>query len=189
MLPKYLQPGAVLLISLALSFSAYPQSRDAATQQESNLQTQSSLPQSVLDMELESPGPERFRLSNYQGNIVVLGFWATWCGPCRFQTPVLVKLQKEFRASGVRMIELSTESPSDSAQDIRHWMLVHKVNYRVGWAPPDLVSSIMQAQHSLPQMFVISRDGRILKRFIGFSKDKTEPILRKVIEEAIKEAR
>ena len=68
----------------------------------------------------------------------------------------------------------------------RHWMRVHKVNFRVGWAPKELALTLSQSQQSLPQIFVIGRDGRILKRFIGFN-EQTEPILKRVIEEALKD--
>lgn len=186
MLTKFLQPVAVLLITLVFSFAGHAQNLDSIANQQSTSETPRPVPQSVLDMELESATGDRFRLSSYQGNIVVLGFWATWCGPCRFQTPVLVKLQKKFRAQGVRMIELSTEDPNSSVADVRHWMRTYKVNYRVGWAPKELASTLTQSQQSLPQIFVIGRDGRILKRFIGFN-EQTEPILKRVIAEALKE--
>jgi len=55
-------------------------------------------------------------LSDYQGEVVLLDFWATWCTPCRWEVPDLVELQGKYRASGLRVIGISLD---DDAGPIR----------------------------------------------------------------------
>ena len=62
----------------------------------------------------------------------------------------------------------------------------YKMDYPVGWVSHDVALALMQGRDAIPQSFVISRDGRILKRFIGFSAAGTPQQLRDAIEEALK---
>jgi hypothetical protein len=63
----------------------------------------------------------------------------------------------------------------------------YQINYQVGWATPDISVTLMQARDAIPQTFVISRSGRIVKRFIGFNSTETPPKLTLAIEEALNE--
>ena len=99
---------------------------------------------------------------------------------------VLVKLQKEFRSKGVRVVELSTEDPINSAESVRRWVRQFGVNYKVGWAPRDIVLTLMQGRDAIPQSFVISRDARIVKRFVGFNPTETASQMKEAIKEALK---
>src|SRR5205085_9293166 len=67
-----------------------------------------SLPQVVLDTELKSANGKPIKLGDYSGKVMLVNLWATWCGPCRTETPELVKLHKEYQ-DRVEMIGLSTE--------------------------------------------------------------------------------
>jgi len=125
------------------------------------------------------------KLSDYSGKVMLVNLWATWCGPCRMETPELVRLHKEFQARGVEMIGLSTESPEGSAEAVRDFVRAFNVDYHVGWATPEVALALMQGRESIPQSFVITREGRILKRFIGFSPSATPPQLRQALEDAL----
>ena len=143
------------------------------------------LPENVLNAELKSARGPVFRLSDYKGNVLVLSFWATWCLLCKFQTPLLVKLQTEFRSEGVKVVELSTENPVESARNVRFWMRSFKVNYRVGWAPEELLTELTQGNTALPQAFIIDSNGKIVKRFLGFSRDRTPPVMKQAIKDVL----
>jgi len=145
------------------------------------------LPENVLNAELKSARGPVFRLSDYKGNVLVLSFWATWCLPCQFQTPALVKLQEEFRSEGVKVVELTTEDPVVSAKNVRVWMRNYKVNYRVGWASEELFKALALENTAMPQMFIVDRNGNILKRFIGFNRDKTPSVMKEEIEAVLNE--
>ena len=159
------------------------QEPDQTTPQQTGLK---ALPQSVLDVQLKSVSGKRFKLSNYSGKVLVLNLWATWCGPCHFETPMFVKLQKQFRSQGVRVVELSTEDPKSSARSVRHWVRNFGVNYRVGWVTRVIASTLMQGRDAIPQTFVISREGRITKHFVGCNPTTTASQMKDAIEEALK---
>jgi peroxiredoxin len=141
----------------------------------------------VLDAENRAANGAKIKLADYSGKVLLVNLWATWCGPCRMETPELVKLHKEFRDRGVEMIGLSTEDPDASAQSVADFMRQYKVDYQVGWANREVVQTLMQGRTSIPQSFIIARDGRILRRFIGFSPDNTPAQLKQALEDALVE--
>jgi len=145
----------------------------------------SSLPPNVMDAELRAASGSPIRLSDYSGKVLLVNLWATWCGPCRLETPELVKLHKEFQPRGVEMVGLSTENPDLSAQRVMEFVKAYNVDYHVGWATPEVALTLMQGRESIPQSFIITREGRILKRFIGFSPSSTPPQLRQALEDAL----
>lgn len=145
-----------------------------------------TLPREVLDAENRSAsGANPIKIADYSGKVLLINLWATWCGPCRIETPELVRLYKEYQSRGVEMIALSTEDPDASAQEVMDFMREYEVNYQVGWATREVAIKLMQGKTSIPQSFIIARDGRILKRFIGFNPSSTPGQLKQALEEAL----
>ena len=144
-----------------------------------------TLPPSVRDAELRSVNGRTIKLSDYAGKVVLVNLWATWCVPCRVEIPELVKLHKEFQSQGVEMIGLSTEDPEASAENVKNFVRTFQVDYRIGWATPEVAVTLMQGRDSIPQSFIISRDGRLLKRFVGFNPIYTPPQIRQALEDAL----
>jgi thiol-disulfide isomerase/thioredoxin len=140
----------------------------------------------VLNTELKSVNGPPIKLSNYAGKVLVVNLWATWCGPCRMEIPELVKFHKEYRTKGLEVVGLSTENPEASAEGVRRFVQEYKMEYPVGWVTADVAIALMQGRDAIPQSFVIARDGRILKRFVGFSAAATPQQMRDAIEEALK---
>ena len=144
------------------------------------------LPESVLNAELPLLGGKTLRLSEYSGKVILLNMFATWCGPCRLESPDLAKLHEEFKDRGLVVIELSTEDPNVSKELVREWVLNFRLPYTVGWFTRDVAQTLMQGRTSIPQAFVIARDGRILKRFIGYNPDMTLGQMREAVDQALK---
>jgi thiol-disulfide isomerase/thioredoxin len=144
------------------------------------------LPAVVLDAELIAASGAPIRMSDYSGKVLLVNLWATWCGPCRMETPELVKLYKEYQPRGVELIGLSTENPEASAETVRSFVREYKVDYRIGWASREVAVTLMAGRENIPQSFIITRDGRILRRFIGFSPATTPQQLRQALEQALK---
>ena len=146
--------------------------------------TLTELPPQVSVAPLKDAKGASFKLADFFGKVMVVNLWATWCGPCRQEIPELVKLHKEFHSRGVEIVGLTTENPDASAEKVRKFIQDFQVDYRIGWAPGEVAATLMQGHDAIPQIFVISRDGRILKRFVGFSADYTSQ-LRQALEEAL----
>ena len=146
-----------------------------------------AVPPVVLDTELQSTNGQPIKLSNYSGKVLLVNLWATWCLPCRRETPELVKLHKEYHDRGLEMVALSTEDPVKSARSVQEFVQQYQVDYPVGWARRDVAIALMQltGSGSIPQSFIITRSGRIKKQFIGFHPVQTPPLLRQAIEEAL----
>ena len=144
-----------------------------------------TLPASVTATELRAAAGAPIKLSSYNGKVLLVNLWATWCGPCRLETPELVKLHKEFRSQGVEVVGLSTEDPDASADKVREFVQNFDVDYRIGWATPEVAITLMQGRDAIPQSFVISRSGRIVRRFVGFNPMDTPKQIREAIEEAL----
>ena len=92
------------------------------------------MPQPILDAENKAANGDPIKLANYSGKVILVNLWATWCGPCRMETPELVKLHKEFQSRGVEMIGLSTEDPDASAESVADFVKEYDVKYHIGWA-------------------------------------------------------
>jgi thiol-disulfide isomerase/thioredoxin len=143
------------------------------------------LPASVTEAELRALTGAPIKLSNYSGKVLLVNLWATWCGPCRQETPELVKLNKEFRSQGLEVIGLSTENADESADQVREFVQNYKVDYRIGWSGSQVAVALMQGRDAIPQSFVISRSGRIVKRFVGFNAIATPDQIREAVQEAL----
>jgi len=146
------------------------------------------LPRQVMEAENRAAsGATPIKLANYSGKVVLVNLWATWCGPCRMETPELVRLHKEFQDRGVEMIGLSTENPDSSARSVSDFVREFNVDYQIGWAKPEVAQIMMAGRSSIPQSFIIARDGRVIRRFIGFNPQTTPTQLKEALEQALKE--
>jgi thiol-disulfide isomerase/thioredoxin len=181
--------STLIVLGLLAAFAATscnsndPSSKAPSTDEASLL----AVPPVVLDTQLQSTNGQPIKLSNYSGKVLLVNLWATWCGPCRNETPELVRLHKEYHDRGLEMVALSTEDPVASAQKVRDFVQQFQVDYPVGWATRDVAIALMQltGKSSIPQSFIITRSGRIRKQFIGFHPIQTPPLLKQAIEEAL----
>ena len=145
-----------------------------------------TLPPNVLNAELRASSGAPIKLSTYSGKVLIVNLWATWCGPCRVEIPELVRLYKEYKSKGVEVVGLSTENPDESEESVKSFVKDYNVDYRVGWATQEVALTLMQGRDAIPQSFVISRDGHIIRRFVGFNGTATPPQIKQAIEDALK---
>ncbi len=73
-------------------------------------------PEAAADFALKSLAGKNFRLSEFRGEIVVLSFWASWCGRCREQLPILERLQAHYAGRPLRVLSVSLDRRADEAR-------------------------------------------------------------------------
>lgn len=144
-----------------------------------------ALPASVREAQLTSLEGTPFKLSDYAGKVVLINLWATWCGPCRVETPHLVQINKDYKARGLQLVGLTTENPATAAELVKSFVQQQKIDYQIGYASGEVAATLMQDRNAIPQSFLVSRDGRVLKRFIGFDPFQTPVKLREAVEQAL----
>jgi thiol-disulfide isomerase/thioredoxin len=104
-------------------------------------------------------------LAEAKGKIVLLNFWATWCGPCRAEIPDLVDLQKRY-ADKLEIIALATDE--DDPDEVRRFVLQSGINYRVAMSS-DEVRRDYGGIAALPTSFVIDPQGGIVQKHVGLN--------------------
>jgi cytochrome c biogenesis protein CcmG/thiol:disulfide interchange protein DsbE len=126
-----------------------------------------------------------FKLSEYQGKVLVVDFWATWCGPCRQETPQLARLARENRDRGLEVIGLHIDDRGRSSpEDIRKFIDNYGITYTVGLATDDMFTAYLGTDDdTIPQTLVFGRDGRLTKHLIGYSQSGG-----KALDEAVNQA-
>jgi len=150
-----------------------------------------SLPNDLRDKQLQTLDGEPLKLSDYDNKVLVVNIWATWCGPCRLEMPELVKVSNEYKSRGLVVLGLATtyNEHNDTAH-VKEYVRSQKIPYKIIWDDGTLAQPLVQlvgGRQVIPQSFVISRDGRIVKHFQGFSELSTPQLLRQAIEEALNE--
>ena len=115
------------------------------------------------DFRLADLSGQPLNLSSYRGKVVLLDFWATWCVPCREETPHLVDLQNKYGGQGLQVIGVSMD---DEPGPVRDFYQHYKMNYPVVMGDArtgELYGGVL----GLPIAFDIGPDGRITSKHIG----------------------
>jgi thiol-disulfide isomerase/thioredoxin len=106
---------------------------------------------------------DKIDLKDFRGKVVLLDFWATWCGPCRIEIPGFVELQRKYREQGLAVIGVSMD---DGPQPVRQFYQQFHMNYPVVMGS-DKMGELYGGILGLPTSFLIGRDGRIYAKHIG----------------------
>ena len=148
-----------------------------------------TLAQDLRDTKLQTLDGESLKLSDFTDKVLIVNIWATWCGPCRQEMPELVKISNEYKSRGLVVLGLATSYNEHNDQaHVKEYVKSQNVPYKIIWDDGTLAGPLVQAvsgRSVIPQSFVISRDGRIVKHFQGFSPLSTPQLMRQAVEEAL----
>lgn len=146
------------------------------------------VPANAWNADLKDVDGKPIKLSEYAGKVLIVNLWATWCGPCRAETPELIQISKEYKARGVEVVGLTTQNNDSDIGLIKDFIREHEVPYRTiydeGVLQP-ILSEATNARPIVPQSYIITRDSKILTHFEGFDPRSTPNKLRQYIELAL----
>ena len=109
------------------------------------------------DFQLASAGGKAVSLAQYKGQVVMINFWATWCGPCRSEMPVLEQLHKKYKPMGFTMIGVNVEPDSAGAVD---WLKATPVSFPILFDTDSKVSKLY-AVSGMPSTVIVDRKGQM----------------------------
>jgi peroxiredoxin len=125
------------------------------------------------DFELPDYTGKTVRLADYKGKVVFVNFWATWCGPCKYEIPMFVDLQQKYGAQGLAFLGISVD---DEASALKPFVDQYKMNYPVlVGLGREQVQEAYGPMLGIPVTVVIGRDGNMCTRYFGLRpKDRFE---------------
>jgi peroxiredoxin len=120
-----------------------------------------------LEFTLKDMNNKDVRLAAFKGKVIVLDFWATWCGPCKLEIPGFVDMQAKYGVRGLQMIGVSVD---DKLEQLKPYVAEYKMNYPVlqGLGHDD-VQDAFGPIWGIPTTVVIGRDGKICRKHQGMA--------------------
>ena len=130
---------------------------------------------------------QQHELSDWRGRVILLNFWATWCGPCQTEIPAFIRYQAEYADRGLQIIGVGL----DETRKLRNYVRTVGINYPVLQADPDRQFELLNQWGDpfgvLPYSVVLNRDGRLVFMQLGIFSDEAfarivKPLLDKPTE-------
>jgi len=150
----------IVVVAIAVGLGIYIFSRPSRFARQRAVSAEGTL---APDFSLRQLTGQELSLSRYQGKVVLLDFWATWCDPCRDEIPHFVELQNRYGGQGLQIIGVSMD---DGPEPVRDFYQRFKMNYPVVMGNAK-IGELYGGVLGLPIAFVIARDGRIVVKHVG----------------------
>jgi cytochrome c biogenesis protein CcmG/thiol:disulfide interchange protein DsbE len=128
-------------------------------------------PPASFDFTLKNVENTAVNLADYKGKVVLLDFWATWCGPCKVEIPGFIDLQEKYGRDGLQVVGVSVD---DTVDKLKPYVTEMKMNYPVlqGLGHDDLMDAF-GPMLGIPVSVIISRDGRVCAKHTGLTSRET----------------
>ncbi len=125
---------------------------------------------------------QQVTLANYKGYVLVIDFFATWCGPCRQSIPYLIDMSRKFGKQGLQVLGMSVDDGGEKA--VKEFITNKKITYPVALADEDLQTEY--GLRTLPTIYIINKRGIVAEKYQGFS-DETEKSIETLIKKLLAE--
>jgi thiol-disulfide isomerase/thioredoxin len=104
------------------------------------------------------------KLSDYRGKVIILDFWATWCGPCRMLIPYFKNLHEKYKDAGFEVVGVAMDRGGSKV--VRPFVDKHSIHY-TNYIGNHEVAMKYGGLQGIPTTFVLTREGRIFKKYVG----------------------
>jgi peroxiredoxin len=132
--------------------------------------------QAAPDFVLKSASGTNLRLSEYRGNVVMINFWATWCGPCRQEMPLLNDLYSRYGRVGFSLLGVNIDDDSRRAMDMAEEL---GVSFPVLFDERKEVSKLYQVE-AMPVTVLVDREGKVRHVHLGYKPGYEEKYLTEI---------
>ena len=130
---------------------------------------------------LKDSNGQLVKLSDFKGKVVVLNFWATWCGPCKIEIPWFIDFETRLKDQGFAVLGIAMDD--DGWDAVKPYITAKKVNYRVMMGD-DSIANLYGGVESLPTTFILDREGRIARTHVGLvSKSEYENDIQELLKQ------
>ena len=126
---------------------------------------------SAPEFTLKDINGQTVRLADYKGKVVLLDFWATWCGPCKIEIPWFMEFEQQFKDRGFAVLGVAMDD--DGWSVVKPYIQDLKMNYRIVLGN-EQVGNLSGGVESLPTTFLIDRQGKIASVHIGLDRGKED---------------
>jgi thiol-disulfide isomerase/thioredoxin len=128
----------------------------------------------IVDFELQDLSGVSRRLSDFRGKVVFLNFWATWCGPCRFEMPSMEKLYKRLKDEGLEIVAVNLQEDRSS---VEQFVDEYGLSFPVLLDTTGRIGATYGAR-SIPTTYIVDREGLVIAGTIGTREWDTEDYVR-----------
>jgi peroxiredoxin len=104
-----------------------------------------------------------WRMADHRGQVVLINYWATWCGPCWEETPGLVRVARELGPKGVAVVGVSLDE--GGREKVKQFVDEFRLPYPVAF--PEPMSQIERGLEGVPTTILVDREGRVAKTYVG----------------------
>jgi peroxiredoxin len=148
--------------------------------------TAASSRKAAPDFTLADSNGASIKLSGYKGRVVLLDFWATWCGGCKVEIPWYMEFQSKYKDAGLSVIGVSLDD--DGWKSVKPFLQKNPMNYSVVVGNPDLGK--LYGVDAMPVSLLIDRDGKIADWHVGMvDKDAFEGEIRVLLRDSAQSAK
>jgi cytochrome c biogenesis protein CcmG/thiol:disulfide interchange protein DsbE len=140
--------------------------------------TPSSLLPKLASLRLKDLSGRAATLATLKGKVVLINFFATWCGPCRLEVVDLVALHQKYQAQGFQILGISLDEVADK-ETVRAFIKAHQIQYPVVFGSEQAVS-LFGGVRAIPTSFILNRQGHPVFRMEGYADAKA-------LEQALKD--